>query len=191
MEFRVLGPLEVEVDGRVLKLGGAKQRALLALLLLHANEAVSRDRLIDELWGEHTPETASAAIQVYVSQLRKLLGRDAIVTQPPGYLIRVEEGDARPRALRASRWREREAAPADEAAELLRQALALWRGPPLAELDGSFARAERGRLDGAAAGGAGAADRRRPRARAPRAARPRAGRRSSGSIRSASVSAAS
>ncbi len=146
MEFRVLGPLEVEVDGRVLKLGGAKQRALLALLLLHANEAVSRDRLVDELWSSTPPETASAAIQVYVSQLRKLLGRDAIVTQPPGYLIRVQEG-----TLDLERFEESVAraqgAPPDEAAELLRQALGLWRGPPLAELDGSFARPERARLD--------------------------------------------
>ena len=92
MEFRVLGSLEVEEEGRVLKLGGAKQRALLALLLLYANEAVSRERLIDELWGSTPPETAPAAIQVYVSQLRKLLGREVIVTQPPGYLIRVREG---------------------------------------------------------------------------------------------------
>src|SRR5207244_6069477 len=91
MDFRILGPLEVYDRGQALALGGAKQRALLALLLLHANEAVSRDRLIDELWST-PPETASAAIQVYVSQLRKLLGRDAIVTQPPGYLIRVQEG---------------------------------------------------------------------------------------------------
>jgi DNA-binding SARP family transcriptional activator len=145
MEFRVLGPLEVEVDGRVLKLGGAKQRALLALLLLHANEAVSRDRLIDELWST-PPETASAAIQVYVSRLRKLLGRDAIVTQPPGYLIRVQEG-----TLDLERFEESVAraqgAPPDEAAELLRQALGLWRGPPLAELDGSFARPERASLE--------------------------------------------
>ncbi|MGH3136486.1 MAG: BTAD domain-containing putative transcriptional regulator [Gaiellaceae bacterium] len=146
MEFRVLGPLEVEEEGRVLKLGGAKQRALLALLLLYANEAVSRDRLIDELWGSTPPETAPAAIQVYVSQLRKLLGREVIVTQPPGYLIRVREGtldlERFERAVERARG-----APADDAAELLRDALVLWRGPPLAELDGSFARAERARLN--------------------------------------------
>ena len=146
MEFRVLGPLEVEEDGRVLKLGGAKQRALLALLLLHANEAVARDRLIDELWSSTPPETASAAIQVYVSQLRKLLGHDAIVTRPPGYLIRVQEGTLDLERFEACVARAR-AAPADEAGELLRQALALWRGPPLAELDGAFARPERARLD--------------------------------------------
>src|SRR3954468_13668303 len=93
MEFRILGPLEVEEEGRILKLGGAKQRGLLALLLLHANEAVSRDRLIDELWGDEPPETVATAIQVHVSQLRKALGHDAIVTQPSGYLIRVGEGE--------------------------------------------------------------------------------------------------
>ena len=146
MEFRVLGSLEVEEEGRVLKLGGAKQRALLALLLLYANEAVSRERLIDELWGSTPPETAPAAIQVYVSQLRKLLGREVIVTQPPGYLIRVREGaldlERFERAVERARGE-----PSGDAAELLRDALGLWRGPPLAELDGSFARAERARLN--------------------------------------------
>ena len=146
MEYRVLGPLEVEADGRILKLGGAKQRALLGLLLLHANEAVSRDRLIDELWNTSPPETASAAIQVYVSQLRKLVGRDVIVTQPPGYLIRVPEGTLDLERFEEAVNRARDA-PADEAADLLRQALGLWRGPPLAELDESFARAERARLE--------------------------------------------
>jgi DNA-binding SARP family transcriptional activator/DNA-binding beta-propeller fold protein YncE len=146
LEFRVLGPLEVEEDGQLLKLGGAKQRALLALLLLHANEAVSRDRLIDELWSASPPETASAAVQVYVSQLRKVLGRDAIVTQPPGYLVRVQDGTLDLERFETSVEHARGAAPS-EAAELLRQALGLWRGSPLADLDGSFARAERARLD--------------------------------------------
>ncbi len=75
MEFRILGSLEVEAEGRVLKLGGAQPRALLALLLLHANEPVARDRLIEELWGGRPPETAATAVQVHVSQLRKVLGR--------------------------------------------------------------------------------------------------------------------
>src|SRR5689334_5172906 len=92
MEFRILGPLEVEAEGRLLKLGGAQPRALLALLLLHANEIVSRDRLIEELWDGQAPETASTAIQVHVSQLRKVLGRDAIVTQAPGYMVRTRDG---------------------------------------------------------------------------------------------------
>src|SRR4029078_11548439 len=93
MEFRILGPLEVEAEGRVLKLGGAQPRALLALLLLHANEVVPRDRLIDELWKGQAPETAATAIQVHVSQLRKVLGRDVIITKRPGYLIRTRDGE--------------------------------------------------------------------------------------------------
>ena len=68
MEFRILGPLDVVVDGRPVALGGSKQRALLAILLLHPNEVVSRDRLIDELWGSAPPETAATALRVHVSQ---------------------------------------------------------------------------------------------------------------------------
>jgi len=76
MEFRLLGPLEVRRDDGALPVGGPKQRALLVLLLLHANETLSRERLIDELWGERPPATAPKALQVYVSQLRKLLEPD-------------------------------------------------------------------------------------------------------------------
>jgi len=146
MEFRILGPLEVEDEGRVLKLGGVKQRGLLALLLLRANEAVSRDRLIDELWGDQPPETASTAIQVHISQLRKVLGRDVIITQAPGYAVRLENRQLDLERFEDAVTRARAAAPA-EAAELLKGALALWRGAPLAELDGPFATAERGRLE--------------------------------------------
>jgi len=119
---------------------------LLGLLLLHANRVVSRDRLIDELWDGSPPDTASTALQVYVSQLRKALGRDAIVTQAPGYLVRVE-----PRGLDSERFdglvAEAQARDAEGAAETLREALALWRGPPLADLNDSVARAERGQLE--------------------------------------------
>ncbi len=146
MEFRILGPLEVREEDKVLRLGGSKQRALLACLLLHANEVVSRDRLIDELWGESPPGTARTALQVYVSQLRKVLGRDLILTRPPGYLIRVSDGDLDLARFEDAVTSVRGAAPA-EAAERLREALALWRGVPLAELDGPFATAERGRLE--------------------------------------------
>jgi DNA-binding SARP family transcriptional activator len=98
MEFRILGPLEVRERNRALPLGGRRQRALLAYLLLHANEAVSSDRLIDELWGSAPPETVQTMLQVYVSRLRKVLepgrARGAsdrmLVTQPPGYLLRLE-----------------------------------------------------------------------------------------------------
>jgi DNA-binding SARP family transcriptional activator/streptogramin lyase len=146
MEFRILGPLEIVDDGRDVPLSGAKQRALLALLLLHANRVVSRDRLIDELWDTSPPETARTALQVHVSQLRKALGRERIVTQSPGYLVRVE-----PDELDLERFehllRGVERADSAGTAEALREALALWRGPPLGDLDGSFASAERARLD--------------------------------------------
>ena len=89
MEFRILGPLQVLDGGRELPLGGAKQRALLALLLLDPNRVVSRDRLIDELWGASPPATAQTALQVYVSQLRKELGAERLVTRAPGYELSV------------------------------------------------------------------------------------------------------
>ena len=140
MEFHILGPLEVMDQGRAVKLGGSKQRSLLAFLLLRPNEAVSRDRLIDELWGDQPPDTAATAIQVHVSQLRKALGRDVIVTQPPGYLIRVRDGELDLERFERS-VTEAQSAPPVDASALLSEALALWRGPPLAELDAPFARA--------------------------------------------------
>jgi DNA-binding SARP family transcriptional activator/DNA-binding beta-propeller fold protein YncE len=146
MEFRILGPLEVLEEGLSVALGGAKQRALLAVLLLRANEVVSLDRLINELWGGEPPDTAHTALQVHVSQLRKLLGRDTIVTQTPGYLIRVSDGELdlhRFERLVATSHMEEPA----QAARLLREGLALWRGAPLAELSDSFAPAERARLE--------------------------------------------
>ena len=94
MDFRILGPLEVVEQGRPLPLGGAKQRTLLALLLTRANEVVSSDRLIDELWGAQPPPTAANALHYHVSQLRKALApHEVIVTQEPGYLIRVGPDD--------------------------------------------------------------------------------------------------
>ncbi len=91
MEFRLLGPLEVRAGDGPLPLGGEKQRALLALLLLNANRVVSRERLIDELWGEEEPpETAVTTIQVYVSRLRKVLANGVLSTQAPGYVLAVE-----------------------------------------------------------------------------------------------------
>ena len=148
MEFRILGPLEVLADGRVLPLGGAKQRALLALLLLHANEPVSVDRIVDELWGERPPATAVKNVQVYVSHLRKALGEGVLVTTPPGYTLRVADG-----ALDAARAQRALATagsrPSAEQVELLEAALGSWRGRPLADLaDLAFARAEIGRLEG-------------------------------------------
>jgi DNA-binding SARP family transcriptional activator len=146
VEYRILGRLEVNDDGRAVAIGGPKPRALLAILLLHANAVVSRERLIDELWDASPPETATAALQVHVSQLRKALGHDAIATRSPGYLIHVEEGqldlDRFERLIDIARTKESAAA-----AETLRDALALWRGPPLADVDDAVARPERGRLE--------------------------------------------
>ena len=91
MEFRLLGPLEVRKDGRVVPVGGAKQRALLAILLLHANEVVSRDRLIDELWAERPPGTADHSLDHQVSRLRKTLEpSELLVTRSGGYVLEVE-----------------------------------------------------------------------------------------------------
>jgi DNA-binding SARP family transcriptional activator len=133
MEFRVLGPLEVVEDGRALPLGGTKQRALLACLLLRANQLVSTDRLIEELWPDRAPRTAAKTVQVYVSKLRKELGEGRLVTHPPGYVLRVDSSE-----LDLARFEEllEEAHRVDPngAAEPLREALALWRGPPLADL---------------------------------------------------------
>ena len=137
MEFRILGPLEVLENGRRLELGGAKQRALLAVLLLHANEVVSTDRLIDALWEEDAPETGRKALQVYVSQLRKVLGKERIATRPPGYRLGVE-----PDELDLARFQRllEEGHPGE--------ALSLWRGPPLAEFAYErFAQNEIERLD--------------------------------------------
>jgi DNA-binding SARP family transcriptional activator len=128
------------------KLGGSKQRSLLAFLLLHPNQAMSRDRLIDELWGDPPPGTAATAVQVHVSQLRKALGRDVIVTQTPGYLIRVRDGELDLERFERS-VAEAQSAPPEEASVLLREALGLWRGTPLAELDVPFAHAAGARLD--------------------------------------------
>jgi DNA-binding SARP family transcriptional activator len=146
MEFLILGPLQVLDEGRELPLGGAKQRALLALLLLDPNRVVSRDRLTDELWGGSPPDTAPTALQVYVSQLRKALGRDLILTQPPGYLIRVSDGELDLHRFEQLVATARAGEPA-QAARLLREGLAMWRGAPLADLGDSFARAERARLE--------------------------------------------
>ena len=147
MEFRILGPMEVTEQGQSVPLGGAKQRALLAVLLLHPNEVVSSDRLIDGVWAGEPPATALKTLQVYVSQLRKRLGTDVIVTRAPGYLLRVDRDD-----LDLSRFevlvKEAKGAAPEVSAAKLREALALWRGPALAEFTYEpFAQAEIGRLE--------------------------------------------
>src|ERR687887_2006379 len=93
MKFSILGPLEVHDSKRQIELGGPKQRALLGVLLLHANESVSSERLVDELWGDQPPARSHKLVQGYVSALRKLLGPARVVTRSPGYLARVEAGE--------------------------------------------------------------------------------------------------
>ena len=136
LEFRLLGPVEAIADGRPVSLPAEKPRALLAVLLLSRNRVVSVDRLIDELWGDEPPETATKALQVYVSQLRKAIGADRVLTRSPGYSLRVDDGE-----LDLDRFEQlvregREQLGAGEpktAARLLEEALGLWRGPALAE----------------------------------------------------------
>ena len=133
MDFRILGPLEVEEDGRQVPLGGEKQRALLALLLLSRGRPVSTDRLIEEVWSGRPPATALKSVQVYVTRLRRALGDGRIITRSRGYELAVAPGE-----LDVDRFdalvRAASGAPAREAAERLREALALFRGRPLADL---------------------------------------------------------
>jgi YVTN family beta-propeller protein len=156
VQFGVLGPLEVRDGERRIPVGGPRQRALLAALLLQANEVVSRDRLMEALWGERPPDSAENALHRVVSQLRKQLDAgdgapSPLVTRPPGYAIEID-----PEALDLTRFegllaagrRALERDDPREAAERLREGLALWRGPALADLaDPPFARGEIGRLE--------------------------------------------
>jgi predicted ATPase/DNA-binding SARP family transcriptional activator len=152
MEFRVLGAFEAVGDNGPIRLGGQKQRALLAFLLLNRNLVVPRDRLIDVLWGEHPPKTAAHTVQVFVSDLRKAIGPEAsgLVTQGQGYLLNVTNGavdvDRAERLLASGRDALGQKRPRTAAARL-GEALSLWRGPPLADFAGeAWARAEIARL---------------------------------------------
>jgi DNA-binding SARP family transcriptional activator len=154
VEYRILGPLEVVAEGEPVSLGRLKERLVLAVLLLHANEFVSRERLIDELWGPAPPPTASKAVNIYVSKLRQTLtrdGHDPIATGDGGYRLVVDPDllDADLMSGLVARARERMADGESEAASrLLQEALALWRGPTLAGLQlESFGRDEVARLD--------------------------------------------
>jgi DNA-binding SARP family transcriptional activator/predicted ATPase len=139
MDFRILGPLEVLDEGRDVALGGTKQRALLAVLLLHANETLSTDRLIEEVWGEGPPATAAKTVQVHISRLRKALasGGDLVVTREHGYQLQLD-----PERLDSHRFErlvgearnELAAGRPKRAATALQAALSLWRGEPLADL---------------------------------------------------------
>ena len=152
MDYRILGSFEVRTEGRLVGLGGEKPRALLAILLLHRNEVVSADRLIDDLWGESPPETALRTLRAYVSRLRKALGANGappdesdrasgadggvLVTQGHGYVLRVAPGELDVERFGEMADRGREALAArkpGEAAAMLSEALGIWRGPPLTD----------------------------------------------------------
>jgi DNA-binding SARP family transcriptional activator/DNA-binding beta-propeller fold protein YncE len=155
LEFRVLGPLEVIRGQQGLPLGSPKQRALLGLLLVHANEPIPRERLIEELWGDAAPKTVNAVLNVYLSRLRRLLadgtGEQLLLTQAAGYVLRVppDQFDAhRFEALLEKGRRELASGKAERASLTLRDALALWRGPALADVAfESFAQPEIARLE--------------------------------------------
>src|SRR5436305_10453018 len=125
IEFRILGPLELTAGERLPDLGGQKQRAVLAMLLLEANRVVSISRLIDGVWDEEPPETAAKAIQVYISELRKLLGRQRVETTAPGYRLHV-----------ASEELDVDCVQRLVAEGAFDEALAHWRGEPLSDLAG-------------------------------------------------------
>ena len=147
LDFRILGPLEVTAEGVPVAISGRNQRSLLTLLLLRAGETVSAERLVNEMWGEQPPKTAGTSLQNAVSQLRKLLGPDVLLTKAPGYVLAI-----RPEQLDLGRFeqllREGRTAHGPERARLLGEALALWRGPPLADSElETFALGEAQRLE--------------------------------------------
>lgn len=152
MEFRILGPLEVHTESGAIALGGLKQRAVVAMLVVHANESVHAEQLALQLWGEDVPASAVKTVQVYVSRLRKAFADPGVLaTTPAGYCLRVraDELDAERFARLVEDGRAALAAGrAEHAAVVLREALGLWRGPPLADLAFEpFAQTEIARLE--------------------------------------------
>jgi DNA-binding SARP family transcriptional activator len=151
MEFRILGPLHVTGRDGPIAIEAGKVRALLELLLLHANEVIPTDRLIDSLWGESPSDTAEHAVEVYVSRLRRALGADRVQKDARGYRVRVLEGELdlqRFEALTAEAQQAFDANDAAQSARLFREADALWRGPPVVDLRSSDrTQAELARLD--------------------------------------------
>jgi DNA-binding SARP family transcriptional activator/pimeloyl-ACP methyl ester carboxylesterase len=157
MEFSILGPVDVTVGGRSLELSGARGRAVLATLIVHANHVVAAGQLLDELWPLQPADRALASLQVRMSELRKVLrsaadspGGDRLSTRPPGYLLRVT-----PAELDSCRFTELTAKATDAMASgnpaialnCLDEALRLWRGPALAGIDAPSVRTEAGRLE--------------------------------------------
>jgi len=152
MRFGILGPLVVaDARGRELALGGPKQRAVLAILLVYAPQPVSVDRMIEELWGEHAPATAAKTIQVYVSNLRKALGEGMLLRRGAGYALEIDRDAVDAGRFQALHSRGRDALRAGDpqaAAERFREALALWRGSTLCDFEyDQFAQGEIARLE--------------------------------------------
>jgi basic membrane lipoprotein Med (substrate-binding protein (PBP1-ABC) superfamily)/DNA-binding SARP family transcriptional activator len=140
--FRVLGPVEVDVDGHRLGLGPPLQRTLLGVLALHHDEVLPTDRLTELLWGEHPPRTAGHSLQSYVSGLRSIIGPDRIETSTPGYLLHADDREidaCRFESLVTEAIRARDGGDARTAVGLLEQALGWWRGVPLADAPDSLA----------------------------------------------------
>ena len=131
-EFRILGPLEVLDDGRALELGGPRQRAVLALLLLHAGQVIPAERLIEEIWAGGPPDGAAATLQSYISRLRRELGRETIVTRGGAYGVELASSEFDLQRFERL-TSEATSLPPAQAAERVREAMALWRGPALAE----------------------------------------------------------
>lgn len=147
LEFRILGPLEVWDGDKAIELGGNRQRSVLALLAIHVGEVVPSERLITYIWGESPPPTAATSLQNAISQLRKSLGADAVQTRAPGYALQAERGAVDARRFEELLTEARGAEP-DRRIRLVREALALWRGPPLADFAYEpFAQNEAGRLE--------------------------------------------
>jgi predicted ATPase/DNA-binding SARP family transcriptional activator len=151
MQVRILGPFQLEDGGRRISIGGARQRAVLADLLLHANEVVPSERLLVDLWGEDSPLSAANALQAAISRLRRVLPPGRLVTTAPGYALRVFPAELDVKRFEQLISEGRDAlgggAPAD-AAQMFGQALSLWRGPPLADFRYEpFAQAEIARLE--------------------------------------------
>lgn len=145
--FRLLGSLEVEREGQPVEVSGQKQRAVLAILLLRAGEVVSTERLITELWGESPPPTAPTALQNAISQLRKVLGAEAVVTRTPGYVLVVDKEQIDVHRFEGLIERSRGTEP-QERSQLVQEALQLWQGPPLADFTyDAFAQGEIARLE--------------------------------------------
>ncbi|MGZ4381529.1 MAG: alpha/beta fold hydrolase [Gaiellaceae bacterium] len=150
MDFHLLGPLEILVDHAPVPIAAGKQQALLAILLLNANRTVSREQLVDALWGEEVPDTAQKMVQIQVSKLRKVLPEPRLHTRRPGYALEVREDEldvARFERAVGDGSRALAEGDAEAATGLLDEALGLWRGPALAEFSEPFALHEGARLE--------------------------------------------